>query len=88
MYSKLITPQSRTLYHGASPEAGERPSAAAVTLPPSDRERRRGRRLPAACSELHSFPSERLGAAWEGVLIVVSSHFTPQITNEHHPGRV
>lgn len=70
---------------GASQEAREGPSAAAVTLPPpilSDGWAATSSR-PA-----RKYTASRQSAAWEEVLIVVSLHFTPQITNEHHPSSV
>lgn len=71
---------------GASRAAREGPSAAAVTLPPPLRILSDG---PAATSSrpARKYTASRQSrrAAWEEVLIVVSLHFTPQITNEHQP---
>lgn len=90
MYGKLMTPQSRALYHGGlSGGPGGAVSCHCHSPrpePPSEPERRAGRRLLAACSEVHSFPSEP-PSCLEEALIVVSLHFTPRITNEHQPGR-
>lgn len=87
MYSKLITPPSRALYHGGlSGGPGGAVSCRCHSPTPPTRILSDG---PAATSSrpARKYTASRQSrrAAWEEVLIVVSLHFTPQITNEHQP---
>lgn len=59
MESELITPQSRALYHGASPGPGRgRQLLLSLSPPRIGSGVTAGRLLLAACSEAHSFPAE------------------------------